>query len=106
MARGPGPRFAGAPSSEDPEGSDSRSGGERIENRTDAEGRKNVRRDLQAELAPYPPRVVGALIAEINLAAHDHVDELIARGEEFRLDAGRVEWILIAGNTARALEVT
>jgi len=42
-----------------------RSGGERVEDRPDAERRKNMRRDLQAEVATDPPGVVGALRAEI-----------------------------------------
>src|SRR5207249_9848788 len=86
-----------------------RSGGEPLEGRPDAERRKDMRGDLQAELAPDAPRVVGALIAQIHLAAHDHVHELIARREPLLLDAGRVEGILIAriraeNGGARALE--
>src|SRR6185369_12271380 len=80
-------------------------GGEVVEDRPDAEGRKNMRRHLQAELATDFPGVVGALRAEIDLAAHDHVDELVAGGEPLLLDAPRVERILIAGNPAGALEV-
>ena len=82
-----------------------RSSGELVKNRPDAERREDMRRDLQAELAPDGPGLVGRRVAEVDLAAHDHVHELVARREPLLLDAGRIGRILVAGNAARALEV-
>ena len=48
----------------------------------------------------------GLLVArKVDLAAHDHGDELVARGEPLLLDADRVVRILVAGNASRALEI-
>src|SRR4030095_1818557 len=87
-----------------------RAGGELVERRTDAERREDVRGDLEIELAPERPRRVGGRIAEIDLAAHDHRDELVGRREPLLLDARRVLRILVAGIgaedvRARALEI-
>jgi hypothetical protein len=62
-----------------------------------------VRGNLQTELAPdYPSLLV---VWKVDLAAHDHRDELVGRGEPLFLDADRVGRILVAGNAARALEI-
>ena len=51
--------------------------GQQVQRGADAEGREDVRRDLQAQIAPDLP---GFFVArQINLAAHDHADELVAR---------------------------
>src|SRR6202041_1913638 len=90
-----------------------RSGGERVQNRADAERRENMRRDLQTKLPPDGPGLVGGCVAEIDLAAHDHVDEAVARQvarrEPLLEDAWRVLRILVARNAGaeitRALEI-
>ena len=65
-------------------------GGEVVEDRADAERREDVCRDLKSELAPDRPCLGIGRLAEIDLAAHDHGDELVARGEPALLDAGRI----------------
>ena len=82
-----------------------RAGGEVVENRPDAEGRQDVRRDLQTELASDLPRLRVGRLAEVHLATHDHVDQLVARGEPLVLDAHRVARILVPCNAAGTLEV-
>ena len=64
----------------------------------------------RSSCAPDLPGLVGRRIAKIDLAAHDHVNELVARGEPLLLDARRVVRILVAGIGAedvgtRALEI-
>ena len=56
-----------------------------------------MRRNLEVELSPDRPGLVGRRIPKIDLAAHDHVDELVARGEPLLLDAGCIGWIFVAG---------
>ena len=51
--------------------------GELVQDRTYPERREDVRRDLQTELAPDRPGLVVDRVAEIDLAAHDHGDELV-----------------------------
>ena len=46
--------------------------GERIHDRADAERREDVRRDLQTELTPDGPGLLGGRIPKVDLAAHDH----------------------------------
>jgi hypothetical protein len=53
--------------------------GKLVKNRTDTERREDVCNDLQAELPPDRPRLLRSLRAEIDLTAHDHVDELVTR---------------------------
>ena len=65
-------------------------GGEVVQDRTHAERRKDVRRDLQPELAPDRPCLGVGRFAKVDLAAHDHGGELVARGEPALLDAERV----------------
>jgi hypothetical protein len=79
--------------------------GELVEDRANAERRENVRRDLQMQLAPDRPGLGVGFGPEIDLAAHDHVDELVLRGEPLLLDAERVLRVLVTGDTARALEI-
>src|SRR5256884_4323519 len=67
--------------------------------------REDVRRNLETELAPDLPRLCVGQFAQVDLAAHDHVDELIIRGEPLLFDAGRVTRILVAGNATGALEI-
>ena len=43
--------------------------------------------------------------SKVDLAAHDHGDELVGRGEPLLLDANRVVRVLVAGNATRALEI-
>ena len=50
-----------------------------VENRADAERRKDVRCDLEAELTADRPSLGVGRLAEIDFAAHDHRDELIRR---------------------------
>ena len=77
--------------------------GKQIQGRADTERGEDVRGNLQTELTPDNP---GLLVArKVDLAAHDHRDELVGRGEPLFLDADRIGRILIAGNAARALEV-
>ena len=72
-----------------------------------------MRRNLEAELAPDRPGLVGGRIPKIDLAAHDHVDEPVAREvvrrEPLVVDAIRVLRILVARNASakitRALEI-
>ena len=62
-----------------------------------------MRRNLQAELAPDRPGLrVGR---QVDLAAHDHGDELVGRREPLLLDAGRISRVLVAGNATGALEI-
>jgi len=63
-----------------------------------------VCRDHQVELAPDRPGVLET--RKVDLAAHDHGDELIVRGKELPFDAARIGRVLVAGNIARALEIT
>ena len=64
--------------------------GEVVHDRANAERRQDMRRDLEVELAADRPGLGVRRVAQVDLAAHDHVDELIARGEPLLLDAGRV----------------
>src|SRR5580704_11235914 len=77
-----------------------RSGSERVQDRADAEWREDMRCNLQTKLPPDGPGLVGGRIAEIDLAAHDHVDEAVARQvarrEPLLQDARRVLRILVA----------
>ncbi len=64
--------------------------GELVQDRANPERRQDVRRDLEFELAPDRPGLLVDLRPEIDLAAHDHGDELIGRGEPLLVDAERV----------------
>ncbi len=55
------------------------SGGELVKNRPDTERREDMRRNLKVELPPDRPGLVGRRIPQVHLAAHDHMDELVAR---------------------------
>ncbi len=84
--------------------------GERVHGRADTERRENVRRDLETEVSTDRPGLLGRRIPEIDLAAHDHMDELVRGGEPLRFDAGGVLRILVAGIgaenvRARAFEI-
>src|SRR5205807_3737213 len=58
--------------------------GEQVQGRANAERRQDVCRNLEAELAPdLPSLLVGG---KVDLATHDHGDELVARGEPLFLD--------------------
>src|SRR5690349_1004850 len=60
--------------------------GQLVENRPDAERREDVCCNLEVELPADRPGQVGRRITKIDLAAHDHRHELIARGEPLLLD--------------------
>jgi len=67
-----------------------------------------MRRNLEPELAPDLPGLL--VVRKVDLAAHDHGDELVGRGEPLLLDADSVVRILVAGIAAdnsgtRALEI-
>src|SRR5262245_27652075 len=79
--------------------------GECVQDGSDAEGREDVRRYLEAELAPDCPGRLVVLRPKVGLAAHDHGDELVGRGEELVFDADSVLRILIPGNATCAFEV-
>jgi hypothetical protein len=64
--------------------------GKLIKDRRDAEGREDVRRDLQVELAPDRPGLRVGRCPQIDLAAHDHVDELVRGREPLPLDPKRI----------------
>ena len=49
--------------------------GELVKDRADAEWREDVRRNLETELPPDGPGLVGGRIPKIDFAAHDHMDE-------------------------------
>jgi hypothetical protein len=57
----------------------------------------------KSQFAPDRPGLVEA--RQVDLAAHDHRDELVAGREPLALDAVGVGRILVAGDGARALEV-
>ncbi len=80
-------------------------GGEVVHDRANAERRQNVRGNLQVELPSQRPRLLGGRVAQIDLAAHHHGDELVVRREVAVSDAGRILRILVAGNAAGALEI-
>src|SRR6185295_14805119 len=78
-------------------------GGERVERRAHAERGQDMRRNLEAELAPDLP---GRLeVRQVDLTTHDHGDELVIGREPLLLDAARIVRILVAGNATRALEI-
>ena len=79
--------------------------GEIVQDRADPERREDVRRNLETELAPDLPGLRVGRFPQVDLAAHDHVDELVARGEPLLLDAERILRILVAGDATRALEI-
>ena len=84
--------------------------GQQVQGRTDSKRRQDVRGNLQAEPAPDRPGLFQADGTEIDLAAHDHVDELVARREVLIVDADGVLRIGISGRVdddalAGALEV-
>ena len=56
-----------------------RSSGELVKSRPDAERREDMRRNLEVELPPDRPGLVGRRISKVDLAAHDHMDKLVAR---------------------------
>ncbi len=76
---------------------------QRVERRTQAEAADDVRGDRNLQLASDGPG--GFETRDVELAAHDHRQQLVARGEVLLLDAARVGWIFIAGNSTGALEV-
>src|SRR5690349_21104889 len=82
---------------------------ELVQDRPYPERREDVRRNLQTELAPDRPGLRVDRRPEVDLAAHDHRDELVGRGEVLLFDARRilrvsiVDWVAARG--ARALEV-
>src|SRR2546422_7676713 len=57
-----------------------------------------IRRPPRSTLFPYTTLFRSGQFAQVDLAAHDHVDELIIRGEPLLFDAERVTRILVAGN--------
>src|SRR5262249_42875269 len=73
------------------------------------ERRENVRRNLQTELAPDRPGLRVDRRPKVDLAPHDHSDELVGRGEVLLFDADRILRVCIVGwvaaRGARALEV-
>jgi hypothetical protein len=83
-------------------GSELVSGGEIVKGRSHAERADDVRRNDQAELPPDRPGRPEA--RKVDLAAHDHGDELVVRGEELLLDAARIGRILIPGHATRAFK--
>ena len=74
-----------------------------VESRPDAERRKDVRGDLEAEPPPDRPGQVGRLVVEVDLAAHDHMDQLVARGEPLRHQAAASVGYLLSGLVPRML---
>ena len=79
--------------------------GEVVEDRADAERRQDVRRDLEAELAADRPGLAVGRLPEIDLAAHDHVDEFVARREPARLMRVASVGYWFPGNAAGAFEI-
>src|ERR1700681_4805894 len=79
--------------------------GEQVQDGSDPKRREDVSRNLETERSPDLPGLCVGRSAKVDLAAHDHGDELVARGEPLLLDADRVARILVAGNAARALEI-
>src|ERR1700675_4283475 len=80
--------------------------GELIQDRADPEREQGVRRDLESELAPDGPGLLVDLRPKVDLAAHDHGNELVARGEPLPLDAERVLRIgIVRGVASRAFEI-
>src|SRR6266700_1276266 len=80
--------------------------GQLVQDRANPEWGQDVRRDLEAELAPDGPGLLICLRPKVDLAAHDHGDELVARGEPFLMDAERVLRIGVVRRVAsRALEI-
>src|SRR5258708_19744469 len=72
--------------------------GEQVQGGANAERREDMRRDLEPELAPDLPSFLVA--RKVDLAAHDHGDELVGRREPLFLDADRVVRVLVAGIAA------
>src|SRR4051812_14771570 len=70
--------------------------GELVEGRAYAERREDMRRKLELLLTPDVPGEL--VVGQVDLDAHDHVDELIAGRKPLIVDAGRVSWILGGGD--------
>ena len=80
--------------------------GELVQDRTYPERREDVRRNLQTELASDRPGLRVDRRPEVDLAAHDHRDELVGRGEVLLFDAEGILGICIVRAVgSRALEV-
>ncbi len=50
-----------------------------VHDRADAERGEDMRSDLEVEIPPDRPGLLGRRIPKIDLAAHDHMDKLVAR---------------------------
>src|SRR5450755_3114705 len=80
--------------------------GQLVQDRSYPEWRQDVRRDLEAKLAPDRPGLLIDRSPEVDFAAHDHGHELVARGEPLPMDAERVLRIsIVRGIGAGALEI-